>query len=154
MLKISILIAAVAGLMSLPGSVSAEDKKMLEEEIRGPKEAKTTAEIVKAVENIHLGMAIGGKPDEIRTAEFRRGNHKIFVAWHSPSSGVKSCRVYLYLKQANHIAWSRQLFKVFDETNEVSVEFGEKVTFRDERGNVVHAFDVPVSTLKPETIKN
>ena len=150
MFNIWIPIAAVAGLLTLTWSASAEDE--------GPKEAKTTAEIVKAVEKIHLGTAIGGKPDEVSTAEFSSGDIKMFVAWHNPFSGVKGCCAYLYVLDGPKKVWTRQMAKVFHGTNDVSVEFGDKfiytVKFRDESGKVIYKHSLRAQAVDPDEIKD
>jgi|GEM_PF-1233383 len=151
MFKISILIAAVTSLLALPGSASAED--------RAPKEVKTTAEIVKAVEKIHIGMAIGGKPDQVRTAEFRGGlsdlgGMKVFVAWHSPFSGKLGCCAYLYVFDEEKKVWIRQMSKTFENTNDLSVEFGDKVTLRNEDGKVVYTYSHWAKAVDIDKIKD
>jgi hypothetical protein len=150
MFKISILIAAVAVLLAMPWSASAEDN--------GPKEAKTTAEILKAVQKIHVGMAIGGKPEQVITAEFNRSDIvdiKAFVVWHSPFSGFPGCCAYLYLFDAEKKVWVREMSKTFRGTanNYVSVEFGDKVILRNEDGKVVYKYSFWASAVDPNPIK-
>ena len=137
MFKISILIAAVAGLMVLSCSVSAEDKKEPEKQDRVPKEAKTTAEIVKAVQEIYRARL--GSVDEysVSTAEFSRGR-KVFVAWHCPYSGVNATDIFVYEHNAQKKVWERKIFKIVGNTHGVSVEFGDKITVRNDSGKVVY----------------
>jgi hypothetical protein len=148
MFKISILIAALACLLALPWPASAEDE--------GPKEAKSTAEIVKAVQKIHVGMAIGGKPEEVITAEFNRSDIKAFVIWHNPFSGFPGCCAYLYLFDQEKKVWMREMSKTFRGTanGSVSVEFGDKVVLRNEDGKVVYKYSFWASAVDPNQFKD
>ncbi|QDV29185.1 hypothetical protein Spb1_10550 [Planctopirus ephydatiae] len=138
MFKISFLIAAFAGLMVLCCAASAEDKMEPEKQDRGPKETKTTAEIVKALEELHRARL--GQVDEysVSTAEFSSWGRKVFVAWHCPYSGVNATNVFVYQYDAQRKVWERKIFKIVDHTHGVSVEFGDKVTVRDESRKVVY----------------
>ena len=155
MFKFSILIVAVAGLLALPWSAWAADEKTPVKQSGVLNEAKTTAEIVKAVEAIHRDLmgAVGGDPG-VNTPEFSSGDIKVFAAWHSPFSGVKGCLAYLYVFDVQKKVWTIEMAKTFEDTNEVSVEFGEKVTFRDENRKVVHTYSHRLQAVDPQEIKD
>lgn len=153
MLKHAVYILAIAGFMSWPPSASTGNDK--EDEYTAPREAKTTAEIVKAVEAIHRKLmgSVGGEPN-VSTAEFG-GRTKVFVAWHSPFSGVKGCCAYLFRFDESKRVWKREMSKTFDGTNGVSVEFdNEKVTLRNEGGKRVYVFPLVAKAVDPNTIKD
>ncbi len=138
MFKHSILIAAFAGFMALSCSVSAGDKQESEKQVRGPKKAMTTAEIVTAVQEIYRARL--GSVDEysVSTAEFSGWGGKVFVAWHCPYSGFNATHVLLYRYNDQKKVWERKQFKIVNDTHGVSVEFGDRVTIRDENGKVAH----------------
>lgn len=151
----SIRIAAALGLLALPLSVWAVESDSLEDAHAGPKEAQSTTEIVKALGTIHrnrLGNA-GGEP-YVRSAQFSTGDIKVFVAWHCPFSGVERCMAYLYVLDAKEEVWKRQMSQTFDDTTEVSVEFGEKVTLRDTSRKVVYTYSLGPEAIDPSTIEN
>ncbi|ODA30528.1 hypothetical protein A6X21_05715 [Planctopirus hydrillae] len=138
MFKTSFLIAAFAGLMVLCCAVSAQDKMQLEKQDHGPEEAKTTAEIVKAVEELHRTSLRQVDEYSVSTAEFSGWGEKVFVAWHCPYSGFNATHVFIYQHNAQKKVWERKLFRIVNDTHGVSVEFGDKVTVRDESRKVVY----------------
>jgi hypothetical protein len=96
-----------------------------------PKEAKTTADILKWVESAK-GFGF------VSTAEFRRADKKLFIAWYNPYSGRAACHVHGYVFDAKKDQWEVHLNRVFQGTHNVSVEVGAVLTIRDVNGAVVY----------------
>jgi hypothetical protein len=96
-----------------------------------PKEAKTTADILKGVEPLK-GFGI------VSTAEFRNPYEQTFVVWYNPYSGEAACNVSAYRFDAKKERWVRFLGKEFEGTHDVSVESGRGFTIRNVNGEVVY----------------
>jgi hypothetical protein len=94
-----------------------------------PKEAKTTADILKQFESIKRWVA---------TLEFSYDNEKRFIIWYNPYSGRAACHVHGYVFDAKKERWVLQLDRVFEGTHRVSVEVGAVLTIRDAKGEVVY----------------
>jgi hypothetical protein len=118
----SVIAVVVFGLPS--ASLPAQAKK------ESPKEAKTTADILKAVDAIK-GFGT------VSSAEFGRADGKMFFAWYCPYSGRAACHVHGYTFDAKKERWLRTLDRVFEGTADVSVEVGAAVKIRDMQGKVV-----------------
>lgn len=102
----------------------------------GPKEAKSTDEIVKIAEDEDLrGLK---KTPNVTTVTTKNAKGMSFVAWYNPYSGRSACHVYIYAYDEAKSKWVQKLAKVFDKTHQVSVEFGSSVVVRDFEGNVIH----------------
>lgn len=154
MFMFSIRVAVAIGLLALPLSVGATENDSLQEQSSVPKEVKTTADIVKAVETHHRDLMGVVDPPNVRTAQFKSDEIQVFVAWHSPFSGVKGCFVFVYLFDASKNLWTKEMSKIVKGTNDLSVEFGDKVILRDEDGKVVYTHLVTVPAIDPATIKD
>jgi len=102
-----------------------EDKK------EAPKEAKTTAEILKAVEPLK-GFGI------VCTAEFNRDELRTFVVSYNPYSGEAACHVHAYRFDTKKEKWVRFLNQVFEGTHEVSVESRDCITIRNVKSEVIY----------------
>jgi hypothetical protein len=96
-----------------------------------PKEAKTTADILKGVEPLK-GFGI------VRTVEFRDPDEQMFVVWFNPYSGEAACNVYAYRFDAKKERWVRFLGKEFQGTHDVSIESGRSFTIRNFKGEVIY----------------
>jgi hypothetical protein len=96
-----------------------------------PKQAKTTAEILKGVEPLK-GFGV------VCTAEFRNPDEQIFVVWYNPYSGEAACNVHAYRFDAKNQQWVRFLGKEFQGTHDVSVELGRGFTIRNVKGEVIY----------------
>src|SRR5262245_3761021 len=101
-----------------------------QEEKTAPKEAKSIAEILKAVEKMK-GFGI------VSSNEFQRQKEKTFFVWYCPYSGRAACHVHAYAFDTKKEKWIRFLDRVFEGTVDVSVEVGHRVRIRDMQGKVV-----------------
>ena len=112
------LIGVISGAASAQGEKSA------------PKEAKTTADILKAVDAIK-GFGI------VSSNEFQRQKEKMFFVWYCPYSGRAACHVHAYTFDAKKEKWLRFLDRIFNDTGDVSVEVGRTIRIRDMKGAVI-----------------
>jgi hypothetical protein len=107
-------------------------------QMSGPEQAKTTAEILKCAEKDDLqGLH---KEPYVSSMECRSPQGQAFVAWYNPYSGEAACHVYIYTFDAKKNLWIRQLAKVFSDTSDVSVEFGQAIIIRDVKGKEIHRY--------------
>ena len=103
-----------------------------------PAEVKTAAEIIAWAEKEDL-RGLHTKPN-VSSAEHRGRDFRALVVWYNPYSGEAACHVYVYTRDEKKGVWVRQVARVFQDTQNVSVEFGQGVTIRDVRGAVVGRF--------------
>jgi hypothetical protein len=94
-----------------------------------PKEAKTTADILKQFGWIKRWVA---------TLEFSHDTEKRFIVWYNPYSGRAACHVHGYVFDPTKERWVLQLDRIFEGTHRVSVEVGAVLTIRDAKGEVVY----------------
>ena len=113
-------------ILSIPCTAALGDDKK-----EAPKEAKTTADILKGIEPLK-GFGI------VCTAEFRDPFEQTFVVWYNPYSGEAACNVFAYRFDAKKEEWVRFLGKEFPGTHTVSVESGRGFTIRNVNGEVIY----------------
>jgi len=106
------------------GALLAQDEKT------APKEAKSTADILKAVEKIK-GFGI------VASNEFARQKEKMFFVWYCPYSGRAACHVHGYTFDRKNEKWIRSLDRIFEGTADVSVEMGRGVRIRDMKDTII-----------------
>jgi hypothetical protein len=97
-----------------------------------PKEAKTTADVLKVVESANEYYRT------VSTVESCVDSQKMFILWYNPYSGRAACHLHGYVFDAKKERWVRHLDRVFEGTHQVSVEVGAEVTIRDVKGGVVY----------------
>jgi hypothetical protein len=117
---------AVVLLLVSPALVSAADRK------EGPKEGKTTKDILKGIEPIK-GFGV------FQTAHFERRDRQVFVVWYCPTSGEATCRVHAYFYDVARECWSKLTDQFFHGTHDISVELAPRkgLVFRDLDGKVI-----------------
>ncbi len=157
----TMLTLILSGLLALSCSVWAQDNKADDDQAHGPKEAKTTAEIIKALQKIQKESL--GTPNGVHAAEYRggigdEGAMRVFVAWHCPNSGYEACLGYLYVHDPEKEIWTRRMVKTFENTSGLLVEFGEqdgnKLILRDQNRKVVYTYaHLPIG-VDPNPIKD
>jgi hypothetical protein len=106
-------------------ALASDDKK------DAPKEAKTTAEILKAVEPLK-GFGI------VCTAEFHHAEQKTFVVSYNPYSGEAACHVHVYRFDQKTEKWVMFLNRIFQGTHDISVESRNDITIRNVKGEVIY----------------
>jgi hypothetical protein len=96
-----------------------------------PAEAKTTEEIVKAVEPF---KGFGG----IQTAEFNRWGCRVFAIWYCPFSGRGSCYLHTYYYDYDKEQWVRFIDQLVPSGGDLSAEMppGQEVIFRSSDGKI------------------
>ncbi|MDB5392204.1 MAG: hypothetical protein JWM11_7850 [Planctomycetaceae bacterium] len=95
-----------------------------------PKEAKTTAEILKVVESVK-GFGT------ISSCEFRSAAERTFVVWFNPYSGRAACHVHGYHFDRKVERWVQFIGRSIEGTHDVSVEVGRVLTIRNVSGEVL-----------------
>jgi hypothetical protein len=121
---VAALALAALALAVTSGAASAQDEKT------APTEAKSTADILKAVEKIK-GFGI------VASSEFGREGERRFFVWYCPYSGRAACHFHGYTFDAKKERWIRSLDRVFEGTADVSIEVGRGLRIRDMKGQVV-----------------
>src|SRR5262249_33415059 len=111
---------AVVLLLVSPALVPAADKK------EGPKEGKTTKDILKGIEPIK-GFGV------LQSAHFERRDRQVFVVWYCPTSGEACCRVHAYVYDVARECWTKLTDQFFHGTHDISVELAPRkgLVFRD-----------------------
>jgi hypothetical protein len=96
-----------------------------------PAEAKTTEEIVKAVEP---AKGFG----QIQTAEFNRWGRRVFAIWFCPFSGRGDCFVRAYYFDYEKAQWTRFFDQLVAANGDLSAEMptGTELVFHGTDGKV------------------
>jgi hypothetical protein len=120
-------------LLALALTITAADKPL------GPTQAKTTAELLTAIEaSVPRHLAPEGPP--VSTAEFHRTGRKLFLAWYCPTSGEATCQVHCYEFDTKAKAWKLLREQFFRGTQDISPEFtlDYRLRLRDVRGKEIY----------------
>lgn len=122
------LLAALLVLLAIPASLMAADWPLA-----GPKEAKTSAEIVKV-----FGSRVGFGP--VNRAEFASHGRQFLALWYCPTSGEAACYLHAWYFDPANSKWVQFIEKHIRDTHDLSAELpvqGEELVFKDFRGKVV-----------------
>jgi len=107
-----------------------------DDSMTAPAEAETTAEIIAAAEQEDVAGGLRTQPD-VSTAEYRSSELKAFVVWYNPYSGVAACHAYIYVLDETRGVWVQKIARKYEGTHVLSVEVGETITIRDDKGMAI-----------------
>lgn len=109
--------------------------------MRGPKEAKSIDEIMEVAKKEDLAGGLR-TVSLVSKIEYENANsdQKTLVVWYNPYSGRAACHAYLYEFDPNKKVWVQKMAQRFDETANLSIEFGSDVKFRDQNGTVIKTY--------------
>lgn len=109
--------------------------------MRGPKEAKSVEEIMEVAKKEDLAGGLRSE-SHVSKIEYENANsdQKTLVVWYNPYSGRAACHAYLYEFDSTKRVWVQKMAQRFDETANLSIEFGSDVKFRDQNGKVIKTY--------------